>query len=252
MVTGRQEPIVAIIKHNNPCGIGLGQSVLEAYQRALECDPTSAFGSIVAANAEVDGAAAAAMADLFIEVIVAPGFTAEAVETLTRKKALRLMQAPLLDPQALELDMRSVDGGFLVQTRDAEPSDPSTWTCPTERTPTPDERRALELNWHVVRHVKSNAIVVGNSLQTVGIGAGQMSRVDSCRIAIQKAELETRGCVAASDAFFPFADGLEVLAEAGITAVVQPGGSKRDEEVIAAANQREMAMLLTGNRHFRH
>ena len=183
---------------------------------------------------------------------MAPDFTPDALERLTQKKALRLMKTPLLDPAGLELDMRSVDGGMLIQTRDAASEDPASWRCVTEREPSDDERQALELNWHVVRHVKSNAIVIGNSRQTVGIGAGQMSRVDSCRIAVQKAMLETRGCVAASDAFFPFADGLEVLAEAGVTAVIQPGGSKRDDEVIAAANAREMAMLMTGSRHFRH
>ncbi len=252
MVTDRDDAIVAIIKHNNPCGIGVGDSTLAAYKRALECDPTSAFGSVVATNRPVDEDAAAAMADLFIEVIVASDFTPGAIERLARKKALRLMKAPLLESNRVELDMRSVDGGMLVQTRDAEPDDPADWTLATDREPTDEERRALELNWHVVRHVKSNAIVVGNSRQTVGIGAGQMSRVDSCRIAIEKAELETRGCVAASDAFFPFADGLEVLAEAGVSAVIQPGGSKRDDEVIAAANQHNMAMVLTGNRHFRH
>ena len=141
---------------------------------------------------------------------------------------------------------------MLVQSQDGQIDDPATWECVTQRQPTDDEAKALELNWQVVRHVKSNAIVVGNHQQTVGIGAGQMSRVDSCRIAIDKAQLETAGCVAASEAFFPFADGLEVLADAGITAVIQPGGSKRDDEVIAAANERGMAMLFTGHRHFRH
>ena len=252
MVPHQRESFAAIIKHNNPCGIGVGGTVLEAYNRALECDPTSAFGSIVALNQEVDAAAAEAMAELFIEVIVAPSFSPEALDILTSKKALRLMRAPLLDPAQGELDMRSVDGGVLIQGRDASPDDPAAWECATERQPTEDELRALELNWHVVRHVKSNAIVIGNRHQTVGIGAGQMSRVDSCRIAVDKAVLETRGCVAASDAFFPFADGIEVLADAGITAVIQPGGSKRDEEVIAAADQRDMVMLLTGHRHFRH
>ena len=252
MVAGRSQPVVAIIKHNNPCGIGTGKSIFEAYGRALECDPTSAFGSIVAANRPIDEDAAATMAELFIEVIVAPDFTPGAIQQLAHKKALRLMKAPLIDPEQFELDMRSIDGGMLVQTRDAATEDPSSWTVATDRRPTDDELRALELSWHVVRHVKSNAIVVGNSQQTVGIGAGQMSRVDSCRIAIQKAQLDTEGCVAASDAFFPFADGLEVLADAGITAVIQPGGSKKDDEVTAAANSRDMAMLLTGTRHFRH
>ena len=252
MVAFTDEACVAIIKHNNPCGMGLGPSVREAYDKGLECDPVSAFGSIVAANQPVDEMAAAAMSDLFIEVIVAPDFTGEALRTLSRKKALRLVKAPLLAPNDTELDLRSVEGGMLIQTRDGGIEDPDSWKCVTQRQPSADESKALELNWQVVRHVKSNAIVLGNDHQTVGIGAGQMSRVDSCRIAVQKAVLETRGCVAASDAFFPFADGLEVLAEAGVTAVVQPGGSKRDDEVIAAADSRNMAMLFTGTRHFRH
>jgi phosphoribosylaminoimidazolecarboxamide formyltransferase/IMP cyclohydrolase len=252
LVTFTDEPTVAIIKHNNPCGIGLGKSVHEAYQRALECDSISAFGSIVSVNQTVDKAAAAAMSDLFIEAIVAPDFSAEALEQLSRKKALRLVKAPTLDPTKAALDLRSVEGGMLIQSQDSEVEDPASWKCGTQRLPTADEMKALELGWQVVRHVKSNAIVIGNSHQTVGIGAGQMSRVDSCRIAVQKAMLETQGCVAASDAFFPFPDGLEVLADAGVTAVVQPGGSKRDNEVIAAADSRGMAMMLTGERHFRH
>ena len=252
LVTFSDEATVAIIKHNNPCGMGVGQSVEEAYKRALECDSISAFGSVVAVNKTVDEAAANAMSDLFIEVIVAPDFTPGAVEKLGQKKALRLVKAPVVDATAGALDLRSVDGGMLIQSHDSGIEDASSWTCATKRQPTDAEMKALELNWQVVRHVKSNAIVVGNSQQTVGIGAGQMSRVDSCRIAIQKAMLETKGCVAASDAFFPFPDGLEVLADAGVTAVVQPGGSKRDNDVIAAADSRGMAMMLTGERHFRH
>jgi len=252
LVTFFDQPTVAIIKHSNPCGVGLGHSVEEAYKRALECDSVSAFGSVVSVNRTVDEAAAIAMSDLFIEVIVGPGFTPEALAKLSRKKALRLVEAPVLDPKRAELDLRSVDGGMLLQSQDGGVDDPASWTCATERHPTDDELEALELGWQVVRHVKSNAIVIGNSRQTVGIGAGQMSRVDSCRIAVQKAVLEIQGCVAASDAFFPFPDGLEVLAEAGVTAVVQPGGSQRDKEVIAAADSRGMAMMLTGNRHFRH
>jgi len=252
MVAQSAKPTVAIIKHNNPCGMGVGKSPLQSYQRALECDPTSAFGSIVAVNRTVDGEAAAVMAELFIEVIVAPDFEPEALQQLSTKKALRLLKAPPIDSPEGGLDLRSVDGGMLVQSLDDEREDPSSWACATRRSPNEIELEALELGWRVVRHVKSNAIVIGNRHQTVGIGAGQMSRVDSCRIAVQKAVLETAGCVAASDAFFPFPDGLEVLAEAGITAVVQPGGSKRDDEVIAAADERDIAMLLTGVRHFRH
>ncbi len=252
MVTLSEEATVAIIKHNNPCGMGVGETVEQAYERALACDPVSAFGSIVAVNRPVDEAAAEVMYGLFIEAIVAPEFTSEALAKLTGKKALRLIQAPVFQPRDGEMDRRSIEGGMLVQSQDGQIDDPATWECVTQRQPTDDEAKALELNWQVVRHVKSNAIVVGNHQQTVGIGAGQMSRVDSCRIAIDKAQLETAGCVAASEAFFPFADGLEVLADAGITAVIQPGGSKRDDEVIAAANERGMAMLFTGHRHFRH
>jgi phosphoribosylaminoimidazolecarboxamide formyltransferase/IMP cyclohydrolase len=243
---------VAILKHNNPCGVGRGDSVEMAYQKALECDPISAFGSIVAVNQEVDGAAAEAMGSLFIEVVIAPEFTDEAVQIFGNKKNLRVIRCPLQAIEGTEIELRAIDGGFLAQRLDLTQDDASKWTCPTQRQPTPEELEALDFNWRVVRHVKSNAIVVGNRFQTVGVGAGQMSRVDSCHLAISKAQVETAGCVAASDAFFPFPDGLQVLAEAGVTAVIQPGGSKRDGEVIEAADEMGMAMLFTGTRHFRH
>jgi phosphoribosylaminoimidazolecarboxamide formyltransferase / IMP cyclohydrolase len=246
------EPAVIIVKHNNPCGIGRGADLAEAYRRAFATDPVSAYGSVIALNRPADGALAEAMADLFVEVLLAPGFDAAARARFGAKKNLRLIECPLYNPSPSEIELRAVDGGFLAQPPDAFPDDPSGWTCPTKRQPTPEERRALELAWRVVRYVKSNAIVVANADQTVGIGAGQMSRVDSCRLAVEKAQLPVAGCVAASDAFFPFRDGLDVLAQAGITAVVQPGGSKRDDEVIAAADEAGMAMLLTGVRHFRH
>jgi phosphoribosylaminoimidazolecarboxamide formyltransferase/IMP cyclohydrolase len=243
---------VAILKHNNPCGVGRGDSVEAAYRKALECDPVSAFGSVVAVNEPVDGAAAEAMADLFIEVVIAPAFTAEAVEVFSGKQNLRVIRCALQSIDGTMVELRAVDGGFLAQTLDLAEDNPSDWTCQTRREPTAEELEALDFNWRVVRHVKSNAIVVGNRFQTVGIGAGQMSRVDSCHLAISKAQVATAGCVAASDAFFPFPDGLRVLAEAGVTAVVQPGGSKRDSEVVAAADEMEVAMLFTGARHFRH
>jgi phosphoribosylaminoimidazolecarboxamide formyltransferase/IMP cyclohydrolase len=243
---------VAILKHNNPCGVGRGESVVEAYKKALECDPVSAFGSIVAVNEPVDGAAAEAMSSLFIEVVIAPEITDEAIEIFANKKNLRVIRSPLQEIDGAQVELRSIDGGFLAQTLDLAEDDSSTWTCPTKREPTAEEVEALDFNWRVVRHVKSNAIVVGNRFQTVGIGAGQMSRVDSCHLAISKSQVETAGCVAASDAFFPFPDGLEVLAQAGVTAVVQPGGSKRDAEVVEAADKLAVAMLFTGNRHFRH
>ncbi|MES1243361.1 MAG: bifunctional phosphoribosylaminoimidazolecarboxamide formyltransferase/IMP cyclohydrolase [Acidobacteriota bacterium] len=246
------EPAVVIVKHNNPCGVGRGGDLVEAYRRALATDPVSAFGSIIALNRPADGALAEAMADLFVEVLLAPGFDAAARERFGAKKNLRVLECPLYSPSSNAIELRPIDGGFLAQPPDAFPDDPAGWTCPTRRQPTDEERRALDLAWRVCRYVKSNAIVVANGDQTVGIGAGQMSRVDSCRLAVEKAQLPVRGSVAASDAFFPFRDGLDVLAQAGITAVVQPGGSKRDDEVVAAADEHGIAMLFTATRHFRH
>ena len=246
------EPAVVIVKHNNPCGIGRGADLTAAYERALATDPVSAFGSVIAVNGPVDGRLAAAMADLFVEVLLAPGFDDEARRRFAAKKNLRLVECPPYHPAAGEIELRAIAGGFLAQPPDAFPDDPAAWTSPTRRAPSAEERRALDFAWRVARYVKSNAIVIAGGDQTVGIGAGQMSRVDSCRIAIQKAQLPVAGTVAASDAFFPFRDGLDVLAAAGVTAVVQPGGSKRDGEVFAAADEHGMAMLLTGTRHFRH
>ncbi|HXO21034.1 MAG TPA: bifunctional phosphoribosylaminoimidazolecarboxamide formyltransferase/IMP cyclohydrolase [Thermoanaerobaculia bacterium] len=245
------EPAVVIVKHNNPCGVGRGGDLAAAYRRALATDPTSAFGGIVAANRPLDEAAAAAIAELFVEVLIAPGFEPAALARLGEKKSLRLLECPLYRPAA-ELELRSLAGGFLAQGADALPDDPAGWTCPTRRRPDDEERRALDFAWRVARYVKSNAIVLATPDQTVGIGAGQMSRVDSCRLAIQKALLPTAGAAAASDAFFPFRDGLDALAAAGVRAVVQPGGSRRDDEVVAAADGHGIAMLFTGVRHFRH
>jgi phosphoribosylaminoimidazolecarboxamide formyltransferase/IMP cyclohydrolase len=246
------EPAVVIVKHNNPCGIGRGGSPVEAYGRALACDPVSAFGSIVATNREVDLTLVAAMSGLFVEVLVAPGYTGDAKAQLSGKENLRVLECPPHAFRPGSFELRAVDGGYLAQEPDDAPEDPSAWSCPTKRQPTAAELSALDLAWRVVRHVKSNAIVLANEHQTVGVGAGQMSRVDSCRLAVEKAQLPVRGSVAASDAFFPFRDGLDVLAAAGVTAVVQPGGSKRDDEVIAAADEQGMAMLFTGRRHFKH
>ncbi len=246
-----EEPTVVIVKHNNPCGVGSGDHVTAAYERALACDPVSAFGSVIAVNRTVDGAFAEAVAKLFVEVVVAPEFDEDASARLAAKKNLRLVHCPLYHPHD-GIDLRGIDGGFIAQMPDAELDDSQEWTCATRRQPGDEERQALEFAWKVARGVRSNAIVIANCLQTVGIGAGQMSRVDSCRLATEKAELSLEGTVAASDAFFPFRDGLDVLAEAGVRAVVQPGGSKRDEEVIAAADEHDIAMLLTGRRHFRH
>ena len=250
------EPAVVLVKHNNPCGVGRGADLAAAYRRALATDPVSAFGGIVAANRPADGDLAAAVADLFAEVVIAPGFDAAALARLADKKNLRLLDAPLPGaapghPQP-EVELRSIAGGLLAQTADDREDDPAAWTCPTRRAPEPAERRALDLAWRVSRHVKSNAIVLADADGTVGIGAGQMSRVDSCRLAVEKAQLPVPGAAAASDAYFPFRDGLDVLAAAGVRADVQPGGSKRDPEVIAAADEHGIAMLLTGVRHFRH
>jgi phosphoribosylaminoimidazolecarboxamide formyltransferase/IMP cyclohydrolase len=246
------EPAVVIVKHNNPCGIGRGADLAAAFRRALATDPVSAFGSVIAVNREADGPLAEALADLFVEVLLAPGFDAAARARLAAKKSLRLIAAPLYRPAAGEVELRALDGGFLAQPPDVFPDHDAAWTVATRRPPTAEELRALEFAWKVVRWVKSNAIVLANGDQTVGVGAGQMSRVDSCRLAVEKAQTPVAGCAAASDAFFPFRDGLDVLAAAGVTAVIQPGGSKRDGEVIAAADEAGMAMVLTGVRHFRH
>jgi phosphoribosylaminoimidazolecarboxamide formyltransferase / IMP cyclohydrolase len=252
MVALFDRPAVVVVKHNNPCGVGLGDDHVTAYRRALETDPVSAFGSIVAVNGEVSAELAEAMADLFVEVVIAPSFSDGAREVYGAKANLRLVACPAYDPGPAEVELKAIAGGFLGQVPDAAPEDPTGWTCPTRRQPTPEERQALTLAWKVCRYTKSNAVVLTNRHQAVGVGAGQMSRVDSCRIAIEKAHLPVQGTVAASDAFFPFRDGLDLLAEAGVTAVIQPGGSKRDDEVVAAADEAGIAMLMTGRRHFRH
>jgi phosphoribosylaminoimidazolecarboxamide formyltransferase/IMP cyclohydrolase len=247
-------PACVIVKHANPCGVALGENPLEAYLRAFATDPTSAFGGIIAFNVPVDEAAAQAVSGQFLEVLIAPGYTPEALEVLAAKKNVRVLRCPLgVDPAQWEY--KRIGGGLLVQTPDAVSFDPDQLRVVTRRLPTPEEMRDLLFVWRVAKYVKSNAIVYGKERRTVGIGAGQMSRVDSSRIAVIKAHnagLEVRGSVVASDAFFPFRDGLDVLAEAGATAVIQPGGSVRDEEVIAAADEHGLAMVFTGIRHFRH
>jgi phosphoribosylaminoimidazolecarboxamide formyltransferase/IMP cyclohydrolase len=256
-------PAVAIIKHANPCGAALGASLAEAYRKALACDPVSAFGGIVALNATLNREAAEAIAEIFTEVIIAPDATQEARDILARKKNLRLLLAGgLPDPKAAGMTFRSVAGGFLMQSRDNGAPDGADLQVVSKRAPSAEERADLAFAFRVCKHVKSNAIVFARGGATTGIGAGQMSRVDAARIAAWKGEEAarlagapaplTRGSVAASDAFFPFADGLIALAEAGATAVIQPGGSMRDAEVIAAADARGLAMVFTGMRHFRH
>ncbi|MEG9435234.1 bifunctional phosphoribosylaminoimidazolecarboxamide formyltransferase/IMP cyclohydrolase [Edaphobacter sp. HDX4] len=247
------EAAVAIIKHTNPCGASTGATVLEAYKRALEGDPVSAFGGVIGVNREVDGAAAEEIAKLFIEAIVAPGFTKEALDRFAAKKNLRLVKITSAETTRV---VKQVSGGFLVQDADRLRVTEAELKAVTDRKPTAEEMRALLFSWRVCKHVKSNAIVYARYSeghgQTVGIGAGQMSRVDAARFGAMKAVLPLKGTVAASDAFFPFPDGLETIAEAGATAVIQPGGSVKDADVIAAANRLGIAMVFTGFRHFRH
>ena len=254
---------VAIIKHANPCGVAVGSSVAEAYAQALRCDPVSAFGGIVAVNRRLDADAARAIVDVFTEVIVAPDADEDAVAVIAGKKNLRLLlTGGLPDPRAPGLRIKSVAGGFLAQSRDNAVVADMDLRVVTKRAPTPTEMADLRFAFRVAKHVKSNAIVYAKGGATVGIGAGQMSRVDSARIAAWKAEDAsklahqpeslTQASVVASDAFFPFADGLLAAANAGATAVIQPGGSMRDDEVIAAADAHGLAMIFTGIRHFRH
>jgi phosphoribosylaminoimidazolecarboxamide formyltransferase/IMP cyclohydrolase len=248
------ECAVAIIKHNNPCGVALGETPVEAYVKARETDPVSAFGGVIAFNRPVDLAAAKEITSTFVEVVIAPGFAEDALTELKRKKDLRLLDVgPLTRVKQDGYDLKKLVGGLIVQDRDlgALP-DLRTLQVPTARKPTDDEYAACAFAWKVCKHVKSNAIVYARPGQTVGIGAGQMSRVDSVKLAAMKAQLPIKGCVMASDAFFPFRDGLDAAAQAGITAVIQPGGSIRDAEVIKAADEHGMAMILTGMRHFRH
>ncbi|HXH92449.1 MAG TPA: bifunctional phosphoribosylaminoimidazolecarboxamide formyltransferase/IMP cyclohydrolase [Thermoanaerobaculia bacterium] len=242
------EPAAAIIKHTNPCGVARRDSLVDALKAAIESDPVSAFGGIIGANREFDADAAAVVESMFLEVIVAPSFSDKAREILAKKKNLRLIVA---QPLTNDTDYRSAAGGILAQSRDRIGSRDG-WKVVTERHPTPEEMDGLEFAWIVCAHVKSNAIVLTNQSQTVGIGAGQMSRVDAAKVAIMKSILPITGTVAASDAFFPFRDGLDLLADANIRAIIQPGGSVRDAEVIAAANERGIAMVFTGERHFRH
>jgi phosphoribosylaminoimidazolecarboxamide formyltransferase/IMP cyclohydrolase len=244
-----EEPVVAIIKHTNPCGTATGKTLREAYKRALECDPVSAFGGVIGVNRVIDGDAAEEMAKLFLEVITAPGFDDAALAKFGTKKNLRLVQVSASDQKWA---LKNVSGGMLVQDADMRPLTEADLKVVTKRLPTPEEKRALLFGWKVCKHVKSNAIVYVRDGQTVGVGAGQMSRVDSCKIGAMKAQLPLKGTVAASDAFFPFPDGVEEIAKAGATAIIQPGGSVRDQEVIEAADRHGMAMILTGVRHFRH
>ena len=245
-------PACVIVKHANPCGVAIAENTLTAYLRALETDPTSAFGGIIAFNREVDGATAEAVAKQFVEVVLAPAFSGDARKVFAAKRNVRVLEIPLA-PSIKDVDMKRVGGGLLVQSSDDY--DVSQLKVVTKRKPTPAEMNDLIFAFRVAKFVKSNAIVFCRYGMTLGVGAGQMSRVDSTKIAAIKAQnagLSLNGSVAASDAFFPFRDGLDVIANAGATAVIQPGGSMRDDEVIAAANEKNVAMVMTGMRHFRH
>jgi phosphoribosylaminoimidazolecarboxamide formyltransferase/IMP cyclohydrolase len=248
-----EQSAAVIIKHTNPCGVALADSPLSAYLKARECDPVSAFGGIVGFNRTVDADTARELTSTFLEAVIAPGYSDEALGIFTAKKNVRVMQVPLLSEyRAGGYDLKKVAGGLLVQGRDLGMVRAVDCRVVSERIPTLSEYEALDFAWRVCKHVKSNAIVFTSRDQTVGIGAGQMSRVDSSRIAVQKSLLPIKGTVLASDAFFPFRDGVDAAAEAGVSAIIQPGGSVRDEEVIKAANEHGIAMVFTGMRHFRH
>ena len=241
--------VVVIVKHTNPCGAATGATVLEAYQKALAADPVSAFGGVIGINREVDAAAAEEIAKLFVEAIAAPAFTAEGRQRFAAKKNLRLVEVRSAPSRPV---VKHVSGGLLLQDADTASVAESELDVVTWRPPTADELRSLLFAWSVCKHVKSNAIVYARNGHTLGVGAGQMSRVDAARFGAMKAVLPLEGCVAASDAFFPFPDGLEAVAAAGATAVIQPGGSVKDQDVIAAADKLGLAMVFTGIRHFRH
>lgn len=246
----------AIIKHNNPCGVATGDSPADAYRKAVRTDPVSAFGGVVAFNTEVDAEAAGEMIELFLEVVVAPSFSMDAREVFQKKPNVRLLQIENIERlkgQRLQgWDMKRIAGGLLLQDWDYSGEDILALKAVTKRQPTADELEALSFAWKVCKHVKSNAIVYAHKDRTVGIGVGQTSRVYSAKIGSLLAQESTRGTVAASDGFFPFRDGIDILAEMGVTAVVQPGGSLKDKEVIAACDEHNMAMIMTGVRHFRH
>jgi phosphoribosylaminoimidazolecarboxamide formyltransferase/IMP cyclohydrolase len=244
-----QVPAVAIIKHTNPAGCATASTLAEAYKKALECDPVSAFGGVIGVNRPIDGDTATEMAKLFVEAIAAPGFTVEAREKFAAKKNLRLLEVA---PSSPAIIMKAVSGGLLLQDADTRLISEKDLKIVSQRHPTPEEMRGLMFAWVVCKHVKSNAIVYARDGQTVGVGAGQMSRVDSCKIGAMKAVLPLKGAVAASDAFFPFPDGVEEIARNGSTAIIQPGGSVRDQEVIDTADRLGLAMVFTGIRHFRH
>jgi phosphoribosylaminoimidazolecarboxamide formyltransferase / IMP cyclohydrolase len=252
LATDFDDPCIAIIKHMNPAGVALAGSLAEAYPKAFAGDEVSVFGGIVAANREIDADTARQIAEVFTEVVVAPGFTGDALAVLREKKNLRLLRVARPERPAVQRVVRTVSGGLLVQDADVAAEEPETWTVPTEAKPDDAVLAELRFAWTVCKHVKSNAIVLTRDRAAVGVGAGQMSRVDSVRIAVDKSNGRHTGAVLASDAFFPFADGPEAAIAAGVAAMVSPGGSVRDAEVVAACDAAGIPMVFTGRRHFRH
>ena len=247
-----QHPAAAIIKHTNPCGCAISADIADAYRRAYECDTVSAYGGVVAVNRPLDRETAGQIAAIFVEVVIAPGFRPEALEVMGRKAKVRLLEVAPVHVPWRDLEFRSVPGGFLAQTPDRGRLDPEVTEVVSKRQPTEAEWEELAFAWKVVKHVKSNAIVLARDSASVGVGAGQMSRVEAVDLAVRRAGDRAKGSVMASDAFFPFPDGIEVGIAAGITAIAQPGGSIRDKDAIAAADKADVAMLFTGVRHFRH
>jgi phosphoribosylaminoimidazolecarboxamide formyltransferase/IMP cyclohydrolase len=241
-----EEPVAVIMKHNNPCGVAIDSGISDAYISARDVDPVSAYGSVVSVNREVDKNLATEICNTYVEVIVSPAFSHEALEIMKKKENMRVL---ILPEKSGSDEIRTIDGGVLVQQT---PAYREQWEVITDRDPTPDEMKALQLAWKVCKHTKSNTIIFADKKRTLGIGAGQMSRVDSAKIAIEKACGSLKGSAVASDAFLPFPDTLEVAAQAGATALVQPGGSIRDKEVIETANRLGVAMVFTGVRYFRH
>lgn len=252
LVAEFHDPACIIIKHTNPCGAAVAETIAGAYERASKTDPVSSYGGICSFNREVDEAIAQSMANIFYEVLLAPSFSPSALDILSKKKNLRVITVRQDTRPGTQIEVHDTSFGMLVQTRDTLSEDLKNSRVVTKRAPTTEEMQDMDFAWKVCKHTKSNTIIVAKSNQLVGVGAGQMSRVDSAKIAIMKSNLSTKGAVGASDAFFPFADGVQVLIDAGVTAVVQPGGSIRDEEVIKAADAAGIAMIFTGTRHFKH
>lgn len=252
MVLEYQEPAAVAVKHMNPCGVGIGEDLFTAYSRAYEADPISIFGGIVALNREVDGETAAKMKEIFLEIIIAPSFSEEALEILTEKKNLRLLKIDTEHSGEASSLITSVRGGILVQDADQGALEDVEISVPTDRRPTEEEWEDLQFSWKVVKHVKSNAIVLGKHKQTIGVGAGQMNRIGAANIALEQAGEKAVGSALASDAFFPMPDTVEAAAAAGVKAIIQPGGSKRDQDSIDACNKHGIAMVFTGMRHFKH